>query len=83
MRASASITASERLPWAQAPALTRFRPEPAGAAPTKVSFGPFRVFPTQFLLLEGDRAVSLGGRGLEILIVLLEHPVSAARASLP
>ena len=94
MRASASITASERLPWAQAPALARFRPEPgpdvrhvasdkafserrtelAGAAPTEVSFGAFRLFPTQFILLEGDRAVSLGSRALEILTVLLECP---------
>jgi len=94
MRASASITASERLPWTQAPAPARFRPEPGrdvrrsdtdkpsferrtepdGAAPTEVSFGSFRLFPTQFLLLEGDRAVPLGGRALEILIVLLERP---------
>jgi hypothetical protein len=26
--------------------------------PTKVSFGPFRLHPTQFLLLEGDEPVS-------------------------
>ena len=26
--------------------------------PTKVSFGPFRLLPTQFLLLEGDEPVS-------------------------
>ena len=26
--------------------------------PAKVSFGPFRLFPTQFLLLEGDEPVS-------------------------
>ena len=92
MRASASIAASERLPWAQAPALPRLRPEPepevrhvdtvqpffetgtevAGAAWTEVSFGPFRLFPTQFLLLEGDRAVPLGSRALEILIALID-----------
>jgi hypothetical protein len=28
------------------------------APPTKVSFGPFRPLPTQFLLLEGDEPVS-------------------------
>ena len=50
------------------------RNEPASAAATEVSFGPFRLFPTQFLLLEGDRAVPLGSRALEILIVLLECP---------
>jgi DNA-binding winged helix-turn-helix (wHTH) protein len=48
--------------------------EPAGAAPTEISFGPFRVLPTQFLLLEGDKPVRLGSRALEILIVLLERP---------
>jgi len=45
----------------------------AGAAPAKVSFGPFCLLPTQFLLLEGDKPVSLGSRALEILIALLER----------
>jgi DNA-binding winged helix-turn-helix (wHTH) protein len=42
--------------------------------PIEVLFGPFRLLPTQFLLLEGDRVVPLGSRALEILIVLLECP---------
>jgi DNA-binding winged helix-turn-helix (wHTH) protein len=46
---------------------------PAGAAPADVSFGPFRLLPAQFLLLEGDKPVPLGSRALEILIVLLER----------
>jgi DNA-binding winged helix-turn-helix (wHTH) protein len=50
------------------------RTEPAGAAPIEVSFGPFRLLPTQFLLLAGDKPVPLGSRALEILIVLLERP---------
>jgi DNA-binding winged helix-turn-helix (wHTH) protein len=50
------------------------RTQPAGAAPTEISFGPFRLLPTQFLLLEGHRPVRLGSRALEILIVLLERP---------
>ena len=41
---------------------------PAGAAPAKVSFGPFCLLPTQFLLREGDKPVPLGSRALEILI---------------
>ena len=56
---------------------TRFfekRTQPAGAAPSEVSFGPFRLLPTQFLLLEGDRPVPLGSRALEILTVLLARP---------
>jgi len=49
------------------------RTERARAAPTEVLFGPFRLLPTQFLLLEGDKPVHLGSRALEILIVLLER----------
>lgn len=49
------------------------RTESAGATPTEVSFGPFRLLRTQFLLLEGDKPVPLGSRALEILIVLLER----------
>jgi len=49
------------------------RTEPAGAVPTEVSFGSFRLFPAQFLLLEGDKPVPLGSRALQILIVLLDR----------
>ena len=45
----------------------------AGAAPAKVSFGPFCLVLTQFLLLEGDKPVPLGSRALEILIALIER----------
>ena len=48
--------------------------EPVRAAPTEISFGPFRLLPTQFLLLEGGQPVPLGSRALEILFVLLERP---------
>jgi DNA-binding winged helix-turn-helix (wHTH) protein len=50
------------------------RSEPVGAASTEASFGSFRLLPTQFLLLEGDKPVSLGSRALEILIVLVQRP---------
>ena len=49
------------------------RAERAGATPTEVSFGSFRLLRTQFLLLEGDKPVPLGSRALEILIALLER----------
>jgi hypothetical protein len=50
------------------------RTEPAGATPTEVSFGPFRLLRTRFLVLEGgDKPVALGSRALEILIALLER----------
>src|SRR5262249_9539379 len=60
-------------PDADTPYLDK-RTEPARAAPTEVSFGRFRLLPTQFLLLEGDRPVPIGSRALEILTVLLERP---------
>ena len=45
-------------------------------APTEgaISFGPFRLFPAQRLLLEGDKPVRLGSRALDMLIALVEHP---------
>jgi DNA-binding winged helix-turn-helix (wHTH) protein len=46
----------------------------ADAAFAEVSFGRFRLIPTQFLLLEGQRPVPLGSRALQILIVLVERP---------
>jgi DNA-binding response OmpR family regulator len=50
------------------------RTNPAVPAPSEIAFGSFRLIPTQFLLLEGDKPVRLGSRALEILIVLLERP---------
>src|SRR5215831_13279902 len=37
------------------------------------SFGPFRLFPAQQLLLEGETPVRVGARALEILNVLVER----------
>ena len=54
-------------------AILEKRTESADVTVTKVSFGPFCLLPTQFLLLEGDKAVPLGSRALEILIALLER----------
>jgi DNA-binding winged helix-turn-helix (wHTH) protein len=50
------------------------RTELAGAALIEISFGPLRLLPTQFLLLESDKPAHLGSRALVILIVLLERP---------
>jgi len=38
-----------------------------------ISFGPFRLLPTQRLLLRGEAAVPLGGRALDLLIALVDH----------
>jgi hypothetical protein len=48
--------------------------KPAGTPVREISFGPFRLLPAQFLLLEGDKPVPLGSRALHILMVLLERP---------
>ena len=47
---------------------------PVVPAAREIAFGPFRLRPTQFLLLEGDKPVRLGSRALQILVVLLERP---------
>ena len=39
-----------------------------------ITFGSFRLLPRERLLLEGDKAVRLGSRALEILIALVERP---------
>jgi DNA-binding winged helix-turn-helix (wHTH) protein len=49
------------------------RTESGDAAPTEISFGPFRLLLSQFLLLEGDTPVPVGSRALEILVALLER----------
>jgi DNA-binding winged helix-turn-helix (wHTH) protein len=50
-------------------------PEPA-AMPARraISFGPFRLLPTQQLLLKAGRRVHLGSRALEILVALVDRP---------
>jgi DNA-binding winged helix-turn-helix (wHTH) protein len=50
------------------------RINPATLAPREIAFAAFRLLPTQFLLLEGDKPVPIGSRALEILMVLLERP---------
>ena len=44
-----------------------------GAVASAILFGPFCLFPTRRLLLEGDQPVRIGSRALEILITLVEH----------
>src|SRR5262245_8645949 len=68
-----SVTRAVQSPDTDNPSFVK-RTEPVRAAPTEVSFGPFRLVPTQFLLLERDKPVLLGSRALQILIVLLERP---------
>lgn len=48
----------------------------AGSPPSAdvLSFGPFRLSKKERLLLKGDKPVVLGGRALEILLVLTAHP---------
>ena len=47
---------------------------PASSVERTFSFGPFRLVPTQRLLLEGEKVLRLGSRALDILIALVERP---------
>ena len=48
-------------------------PPPEQAFERALSFGPFMLDPTRKLLLDGGRTVRLGGRALDLLIVLVER----------
>jgi len=63
------------------------RTESIDFAPTKVSFGPFRLLPTEFLLLEGEKPVSTffasdEHGGLRIAAVCAAVAVAAAPDSI-
>jgi predicted ATPase/DNA-binding winged helix-turn-helix (wHTH) protein len=45
-----------------------------GSTERAVLFGPFRLLPTQRLLLRADKPAPLGSRALDILIALVERP---------
>jgi predicted ATPase/DNA-binding winged helix-turn-helix (wHTH) protein len=47
---------------------------PTGSVERAASFGSFRLFPAQQLLLENGAPVRLGSRALEILAALIEQP---------
>jgi DNA-binding winged helix-turn-helix (wHTH) protein len=71
-----SAALSRHLHLAKAPTnrlLFKNGSKPAAAAASDILFGPFRLLPTQFLLLDGDKAVRLGSRALQLLIVLVER----------
>ncbi|WP_248803828.1 ATP-binding protein [Pseudomonas sp. MWU13-2100] len=38
-----------------------------------VHFGPYRIYPGQRLVMEGDQPLRLGRRAMDILLILLEH----------
>ena len=46
----------------------------AGPAPKTYVFGPFVLIPNRQLLLRGEVPVRIGGRALDILAALVEHP---------
>jgi predicted ATPase/DNA-binding winged helix-turn-helix (wHTH) protein len=43
------------------------------SAEQAMHFGPYRIYPGQRLILEGDQPVRLGRRAMDILLILLEH----------
>jgi DNA-binding winged helix-turn-helix (wHTH) protein len=77
-RLQSIIQAYDRLAAGGASAgLPRFLPElpgRAGSAAGQVySFGPFRLLPSQRLLLEGNNRVQIGSRAFDILTALVER----------
>src|SRR5258706_1056448 len=38
-----------------------------------ISFGPFRLYPSERVLKKGDQPVKLGSRAFDILLVLVQH----------
>src|ERR1700722_1597776 len=46
----------------------------SSSADRVISFGTFRLFPRQRLLLDAEKSLRIGGRALDILIALVEHP---------
>jgi predicted ATPase/DNA-binding winged helix-turn-helix (wHTH) protein len=56
--------------WSLHPSQSEGRTERSERA---ISFGPFRLLPTQQLLLEGERPLRLGSRALNVLIALVER----------
>src|SRR5437763_15508513 len=48
-------------------------PHATASGGAAISFGPYRLLPTQRLLLEGDQPVRLGSRAFDILATLLER----------
>jgi predicted ATPase/DNA-binding winged helix-turn-helix (wHTH) protein len=45
-----------------------------GSAPTSISFGPFRLVPTQRLLTRSNKPLHVGSRAFDLLVALLERP---------
>jgi DNA-binding winged helix-turn-helix (wHTH) protein len=45
-----------------------------GSLGSVILFGPFRLLPTERLLLENDKPVGLGSRAFDILLALVERP---------
>ena len=43
-------------------------------ATSEILFGSFRLLPSQHLLLEGEKPVTLGSRAMDILLALVERP---------
>lgn len=52
----------------------RLRKDEAEVPIDEIRFGPFRLLPTQRLLLDGDSPVRIGSRALDVLIILASQP---------
>jgi len=59
--------------WVEGPARDGREMTRDTTRPRQFAFGPFRLFPAQQLLLEGESPVRLGGRARDLLIALVEQ----------
>src|SRR5215831_2133928 len=69
-----SETSATKAPaWVEGPARDGREMTRDATPPRQIAFGPFRLFPAQQLLLDGDSPVRLGGRARDLLIALVEQ----------
>ncbi|SDS45029.1 ATP-binding protein [Bradyrhizobium canariense] len=68
------VPSSSRFTGARAAASEPESPKSAVGNANEISFGPFRLFPEERLLLDADRTVRIGSRALDILIAMVERP---------
>jgi DNA-binding winged helix-turn-helix (wHTH) protein len=68
-----SIEPSRAIVPGPAPFTSNHTDQKTASAITEMSFGRFRVFPNQRLIIEGDRPLRLGSRALDILVALVER----------
>src|SRR5215469_7020838 len=71
--AAPETSASNGAARVEGPARAGRRTTRDATPPRQIAFGPFRLFPAQQLLLDGETPVRLGGRARDLLLALVEQ----------